>query len=421
MKKLIIIFGVCGLLIAAALSALAEQGEPADPAGGAEATKAPAAKAPAAKAVKATTTKAPAAKARKAPPAPQKAVTTAAPAADAEENEADAEENEAEENEADAEENEADADEAENEDISALPEDMAGFVAAMREQIEQVDGDPNCDAQTGRCWYHYSGEGDETHEIHLWYSDVSQTIYIFVNHFVTAPQDAADPALVHYLSALNRVMEIARFEWNPTDGEVRLSTVINVDTNLDRHALRNVLRLVQDAATRYHSQVAELVEDAEDADDLPAPRNRSNQTVSDRFGYMGAIEEELSSLGYSPTCDAERGRCTFEIDSEVARNVFPIVVQYNSPADTVLITTDRFIQAPADNENTTQLLQRLLELNWAQLAPMFQWNSNDGTVRLAAMINTDSNFDRRAFRSVVQALRQQTETNYRELRAIAAP
>ena len=56
-----------------------------------------------------------------------------------------------------------------------------------------------------------------------------------------------------------------------------------------------------------------------------------------------------------------------------------------------------------------------MELNWELLVGKFEWNPRTGEVRLSAVLNTDSNFDRRAFRSIVHALDSIAVRYYREL------
>jgi hypothetical protein len=307
--------------------------------------------------------------------------------------------------------------------LGSMPADVAGFTKAMSEQITAVGGEPHCTDTNGRCYYQYRGEGERAHEIQLWYSELNRTIYVFVNHLAAAPQTGTTtPTVVRHIAAASRAMGRGRFEWNPTDGEVRLGAVLNVDTNFDPRALQSLLRFVQSQADRYAGQVAGLVQSTERAPALAqAGAGETPGAVTDPNGYMNAIEQELTALDLTPTCQTAQGRCTFELDSEEARNVFSVTVQYNSTNQTVLVTIDQYLTATTENPRTDRLLQRLMELNWQQLVPMFQWNAADGHVRLAGLLNTDSNFDRRAFRGVVQAVDAVAARNYRELRTLMNP
>lgn len=411
MKKWVILgIVLCGALLA--LPALSEQADaPADQ---------PAQQAQPAKAVKAVPIKAKVpvpVKARiKAPALPVKAVATKAGLTKAGPTKAVDEPEETTETEEAVE-------EATSETVTSLPESVAGFVVEMSEQIKAVGGRPVCDEEGGRCRYRYRGAGEQSHEIHLWYGETSKTIYIFVNHYASAEgTNAATPVLMRHLSAMSRSLGIARFEWNEADGEVRLSTVMNVDTNFDRNALRGLLRFIQDSADRFKPQIDSVLENHEEAPIPPQPSaGETPDSVSDRYGYMSAIEEELTTMGLNATCDADAGRCTFELDSEEARNVFNISVQYNSQSNTVLVVAERFLSATTDNPRTDRLLQRITALNWQQLVPMFQWDASDGQMRVVGVINTDSNLDRRAFRSVVQSVNQVAARHYRELRGMLNP
>jgi len=199
------------------------------------------------------------------------------------------------------------------------------------------------------------------------------------------------------------------------------SAVVNVDTNFDQRAFRTVLRHLEEAASRYQNDVTQILAAAEHAPEAPAPASEPTGSVSDDYGYRTAIQEELEALGFHPVCPAGEGHCTYEIDSEEARNVFGVSVRYDSRAHLVTVAIDRFLTAPPENPRSVRLVARRMELNWDQLVPMYQWNSHTNDVRLAGVVNTDSNFDRRAFRGVVQAIRSAGERNYRELRGMLNP
>ena len=62
-----------------------------------------------------------------------------------------------------------------------------------------------------------------------------------------------------------------------------------------------------------------------------------------------------------------------------------------------------------------------MELNWELLIGKFEWNPRTGEVRLGATFNTDSNFDRRAFRSIVRALDTIAARYAAELRDLTGP
>lgn len=139
--------------------------------------------------------------------------------------------------------------------------------------------------------------------------------------------------------------------------------------------------------------------------------------------YAKAIEQELQSMALQPSCQNEpKGRyhCTYEA-RPVIHGQKPIVhAVYSDQTDTVYFYIERYLSLPPDSPKTPVVLQRLMELNWELLVGKLEWNPRTGEVRLSAVLNTDSNFDRRAFRSVVHALDVIAARYDRELRALAA-
>jgi hypothetical protein len=119
--------------------------------------------------------------------------------------------------------------------------------------------------------------------------------------------------------------------------------------------------------------------------------------------YAEALRAELVAIGRAPTCAPEaraRFHCTFasEGDGLVMHAV------YSDETDTVYVYVERYAMLPPDDAKTPALLRRMMELNWQLLVGKLEWSPRSGEVRLSAVLNTDSNFDRRALRSIVVAL-----------------
>lgn len=60
-----------------------------------------------------------------------------------------------------------------------------------------------------------------------------------------------------------------------------------------------------------------------------------------------------------------------------------------------------------------------MEINWEMLVGRFEWSAQTGELRLSATLNTDSNFDRRAFRGVVRALLRLAERYAEEVARVS--
>jgi hypothetical protein len=137
--------------------------------------------------------------------------------------------------------------------------------------------------------------------------------------------------------------------------------------------------------------------------------------------YLGVIREELTKMGLRPTCTTlspTRGRCQYALQSDAAGTRFDVALEYSDDSDTIYHSVNHYLSVPASSPRIGEVLRRLMQLNWTMLIAKFQWDAQTGEVRLSAVENTDSNFDRRAFRSTVQALHNKAGQLFRELDAL---
>jgi hypothetical protein len=133
--------------------------------------------------------------------------------------------------------------------------------------------------------------------------------------------------------------------------------------------------------------------------------------------YAEAIAQELAAMGVSATCaiEASRQHCTWRGRSAPAREDLTVHAVYSDESDTLYVYVERYLTLAPEAPATATALRRLMELNWELLVGKFEWNARTGEVRLSAVLNTDSNFDRRALRSIVHALDAVAVRYYREL------
>lgn len=123
--------------------------------------------------------------------------------------------------------------------------------------------------------------------------------------------------------------------------------------------------------------------------------------------YALAIENELANMGLVAHCasvSSTRHRCSYPSRLSTLPNTPSFQLLYSDETDTVYFYVERFLVLPPEGPKTDAVLRRLMELNAELLIGKFEWNPRTGEVRLSAILNTDSNFDRRAFRSIVRTL-----------------
>jgi hypothetical protein len=137
--------------------------------------------------------------------------------------------------------------------------------------------------------------------------------------------------------------------------------------------------------------------------------------------YAQVMAEELAAMGIAAQCAAEsaqREHCTFLARSESQEPV-TLHTLYDDDTDTIYFHVESWLELPPERARGSAVLERLMELNWELLVGKLEWNPRTGEVRLSAVLNTDSNFDRRAFRSIVRALEALSARYAPELRALA--
>lgn len=145
----------------------------------------------------------------------------------------------------------------------------------------------------------------------------------------------------------------------------------------------------------------------------PAAQPAHASSASSQPRYLTQMQAELQAMGLAPQCsstNAQAGSCTTRASAPASANGqastrrFVLSLQYDDNSDTIYVYVDHYASIRADASTAPQVFRRLLEMNWEMLAGRFEWSAASGEIRLSASINTDSNFDRRAFRGVVRSL-----------------
>ncbi|AKF05802.1 hypothetical protein DB32_002951 [Sandaracinus amylolyticus] len=155
----------------------------------------------------------------------------------------------------------------------------------------------------------------------------------------------------------------------------------------------------------------------EGTEEAPA---RATETVPEgQPRYLAAMRTELEHMGIEGfacnATDAQRATCELTQRGPSSQREFRIRTAYSDRTDTVYVYVERFLVAPQDAPTTDAVMRRLMELNWQMLLGKLEWDPSDGEVRLAMVLNTDSNFDRRAFRSAIRGIVQLADRYWSEL------
>lgn len=191
---------------------------------------------------------------------------------------------------------------------------------------------------------------------------------------------------------------------------------------MKRHVMSLALVLVGVVLGRLSYEGPAFAQAGQDAGTPAAPAAGAHEAATVPEGqprYLAAMREELTAMGIADAAceatDSQRAHCRLTQSGSTTARAYEVHLNYSDVTDTIYAYVDRYLVATGEGAHTDAVMRRLMELNWTMLLGKFEWDPTDGEVRLAMVLNTDSNFDRRAFRSTVRALTALADRHYGEL------
>lgn len=136
--------------------------------------------------------------------------------------------------------------------------------------------------------------------------------------------------------------------------------------------------------------------------------------------YLDAVRQELARLGIDAACEPGAGVCSFERRLGRLAVELDATVACSDATNTVYVAVPRLLALDGSDGPNLALARRLLELNRRLVTAKLEWDPLAGSIRLSTVLSTDSNFDRKAFRSQLNALFAAAERILPELEALAA-
>jgi hypothetical protein len=149
---------------------------------------------------------------------------------------------------------------------------------------------------------------------------------------------------------------------------------------------------------------------------LTLPSAGDANVSTDKSSYLSAILQELSRLGMKAQCDTVTNTCRYVTDITVAERTLELTIRHSPQTDTIYICFEQFLPFFAEDAPSQSLALKLLALNREMVTAKFEWDEETRTIRLSTVLNTDTNLDRRAFRSQVVGLIQIARTVAPKLR-----
>jgi hypothetical protein len=122
--------------------------------------------------------------------------------------------------------------------------------------------------------------------------------------------------------------------------------------------------------------------------------------------YAEALSSELAALGLHAECTQPSSTsfaCSYPARSSLDRTDLTAHAHYDDTTDTVYLYVP-LLSIAETSARLPAVLRRAMELNYELLSAKLEWNPASAELRLSAVLHTDSNFDRRAFRSLLRSL-----------------
>jgi len=132
--------------------------------------------------------------------------------------------------------------------------------------------------------------------------------------------------------------------------------------------------------------------------------------------YLASIRQELARLSLGATCQDSDNSCVFTYKIKNSDKEIFVHVRFSRATNTVYLYVDRLLELNDPGGPVSALSRRLLDLNRQMVTAKFEWDKATNTIRLSASLNTDSNFDRKAFRSQVLGLLANVSSLWPELK-----
>jgi len=136
--------------------------------------------------------------------------------------------------------------------------------------------------------------------------------------------------------------------------------------------------------------------------------------------YLDAVRQELARLDADAACEAGAGVCSFRRRLSGIGVDVDATVTCSDATDTVYVAIPRLLALAGTEGPPLALSRRLLALNRRLVTSKLEWDPLSGSIRLTTVLATDTNFDRKAFRSQLLALFAAAERLLPELEALAA-
>ena len=156
--------------------------------------------------------------------------------------------------------------------------DPPNYFPAIKQELARLQTGARCNDISAICTADVSSDStNRRHEVTIRYSRATDTVYIFIDKFLSFPRGALPSAdILLRLMTLNAELVTSKLEWKKDSDSIRLSTVLSVDSNFDRRAFRSQYTALLKVATEILPELMSSISTKEPDDsgnqDSASPR-----------------------------------------------------------------------------------------------------------------------------------------------------
>ncbi len=146
---------------------------------------------------------------------------------------------------------------------------------------------------------------------------------------------------------------------------------------------------------------------------LPAKESASEEGVT-----AGLLASYIDKMGYVYEINTTNKVPEMSLTMRGENNQFDMRIFIDEARKVVYVCVNRLLYCPASHPRHALMMQRLMELNWQLLVGKYEWDKEDGEVRLSYTFSTENGLGYESFAACFQALIMTADQHYPELMRI---
>jgi hypothetical protein len=138
----------------------------------------------------------------------------------------------------------------------------ADAVATIKDYLGRMDRSFETDSKEGYPILLFTEKMDHaTHRVRIVIDMKRALVYVFLNRYLSLPTDNPHrDAVLRDLMKRNWDLNIGKFEWDPSDGEVRFSYCFTTENGIGYEAFHAIVRTLLESGDKYWPELKKMID-----------------------------------------------------------------------------------------------------------------------------------------------------------------